>query len=124
MRWDSNQPLNPFLYQSAFIHSTFYYLQIQIHRPFIHRTTSLSFPSLAICTNAARTCSHLLDAKGPGWMYPYPNIFVEWAFLLPSSKCLIRVFLNRFLLMLQVLCYYCTCMAVVERVSKRTLRKR
>lgn len=82
VRWDPNQPENPFLHQSAFIHSTFYYLQIQIHRPFIHKTTSLSFPSLAICTNAARTCSHLLDAKGPGWIYPYPNIFVEWMLLL------------------------------------------
>lgn len=76
LRWDPNQPDSTFLHQSAFIHATFYYLQIQIHRPFIHKTTSLSFPSLAICTHAARSCSHLVDAKGPGWIYPYPNIFI------------------------------------------------
>ncbi|KAJ3568863.1 hypothetical protein NP233_g5435 [Leucocoprinus birnbaumii] len=76
LRWDPNRPDHLFLHQSAFIHATFYYLQIQIHRPFIQKPTSLSFPSLAICTHAARSCSHLVDAKGPGWIYPYPNIFI------------------------------------------------
>ncbi|KXN91050.1 hypothetical protein AN958_03117 [Leucoagaricus sp. SymC.cos] len=76
LRWDPNQPNTIFLHQSAFIHATYYYLQIQIHRPFVQKTTPLSFPSLAICTNAARACSHLLDAKGTGWMHSYPNFFM------------------------------------------------
>jgi hypothetical protein len=85
VRWDPSRPESVFLHQSAFIHATYYYLQIQIHRPFIQKTTSLSFPSLAICTNAARACSRLMDAKGVGWIYPSPNIFVEQMLLYHSS---------------------------------------
>ncbi|KAF9454031.1 hypothetical protein P691DRAFT_657228 [Macrolepiota fuliginosa MF-IS2] len=77
LRWDPNQRNVTFLHQSAMLHATFYYLQIQIHRPFIQKSTPLSFPSLAICTNAARACSHLVDAKGPGWIYPHPIVFIS-----------------------------------------------
>lgn len=77
LRWDPNQGNITFLQQSANLHMTFYYLQIQIHRPFIQKTSPLSFPSLAICTNAARACSHVIDAKGPGWIYPFPNLFMS-----------------------------------------------
>ena len=53
-----------FFRQSAILHANYYHLQILVHRPFIpspRKPSTLSFPSLAICTNAARSCSHLVD---------------------------------------------------------------
>ncbi|KAF9501879.1 hypothetical protein BDN71DRAFT_1379281 [Pleurotus eryngii] len=50
---------------SANLFCTYYYTQILVHRPFISgslQASGLSFPSLAICVNAARSCAHLLDA--------------------------------------------------------------
>jgi hypothetical protein len=47
-----------------------------VHRPFIptaQKPSKLSFPSLAICTNAARACSHVVAAtrqRFPGRMVP------------------------------------------------------
>ena len=55
-----------FLNQSAFLYTTYYFLQITIHRPYIplpRKPSPLSFPSLAICTNAARSCIHVLDVQ-------------------------------------------------------------
>lgn len=52
------------LMQSAMLYSGYYALQINVHRPFIpspRKPSRLSFPSLAICTNAARSCLHVLD---------------------------------------------------------------
>jgi hypothetical protein len=63
LRWEPNRGDVMFFNQSAFLHAWFYYLQILVHRPFIsfpHQPSSLSFPSLAICTNAARSCSHII----------------------------------------------------------------
>ena len=64
MRWDPNRENILFLNQSAFLYSQYYQLQIAVHRPFIpspRKPSPLSFPSLAICTNAARSCTHVLD---------------------------------------------------------------
>lgn len=55
-----------FLNQSALLYSLYYTIQITVHRPFIpspRRPSPLSFPSLAICTNAARSCIHVLDEE-------------------------------------------------------------
>ncbi|KAJ7053864.1 fungal-specific transcription factor domain-containing protein [Mycena amicta] len=67
LRWDPNQP-NPIrLNQSAMIYTTYYHTQIHLHRPFIQpRNPSLSatsFPSLAICWNAARSCGHVMEMQ-------------------------------------------------------------
>ncbi|KAH6913513.1 fungal-specific transcription factor domain-containing protein [Coprinopsis sp. MPI-PUGE-AT-0042] len=69
--WDANQPHVPFLLQSAVLHAVFHYIQILVHRPFIptpRRPARLGFPSLLICTNAARAilkvCGAILDR---GW---------------------------------------------------------
>jgi len=44
----------------------YYYAQIIVHRPFLpvsgKKPSPLSYPSLAICTNAARSISNILDA--------------------------------------------------------------
>jgi hypothetical protein len=62
VRWDPNREQGIFFEQSASLYSTYYYIQILVHRPFIpspNRPISLPFPSLAISTNAARSCSRL-----------------------------------------------------------------
>ncbi|PCH38617.1 hypothetical protein WOLCODRAFT_161704 [Wolfiporia cocos MD-104 SS10] len=64
LRWDPNMENQTFLNQSAHLYINYYQIQIFLHRPFIQsprRTTSQAFPSLAICTNAARACIHILD---------------------------------------------------------------
>ncbi|KAG7446295.1 uncharacterized protein BT62DRAFT_931742 [Guyanagaster necrorhizus] len=61
LRWDPHRKDSTFLFQSVALYSMYYMLQIQIHRPFLHTDSPLSFPSLAICTNAARSCSHVVE---------------------------------------------------------------
>ncbi|KIM40778.1 hypothetical protein M413DRAFT_167868 [Hebeloma cylindrosporum] len=64
LRWDPNREDPVFFNQSVLLYATYYHIQIIIHRPFIpspSKPSPLSFPSLAICTNAARSCSHIID---------------------------------------------------------------
>ncbi|KAI0058759.1 hypothetical protein BV25DRAFT_1788378, partial [Artomyces pyxidatus] len=66
LRWDPTREDHTFFLQSASLYSTFYHIQILVHRPFIpspRKPSPLSFPSLAICTNAARSCSHIVDQQ-------------------------------------------------------------
>ena len=66
MRWDPTRENILFLNQSANLYANYYQLQIAVHRPFIpspRKPSPLSFPSLAICTNAARSCIHVLDVQ-------------------------------------------------------------
>lgn len=67
VRWDPTTPSNysDYSQQSAILYATYYYIQILVHRPFIPRPgkpAPLSYPSLAICTNAARSCGQVLEA--------------------------------------------------------------
>ncbi|KAH9173662.1 fungal-specific transcription factor domain-containing protein [Lactarius sanguifluus] len=69
LKWDTTgqnfRELVWFL-QSASLYSHYYHLQILVHRPFIpspRKPSPLSFPSLAICTNAARSCAHVVDLQ-------------------------------------------------------------
>lgn len=66
VRWDPNNPDLFFLKQSATLYAYYYTLQITVHRSFIPlpgKPSPLNFPSLAICTNAARSAIHILDAQ-------------------------------------------------------------
>ncbi|KAF9269375.1 hypothetical protein L218DRAFT_264174 [Marasmius fiardii PR-910] len=71
LRWNLNrdQPDSEFFNQSATLHSIYYWVQIQIHRPFISvpgtndKSPRLSYSSLAVCSNAARSCIRLLDVQ-------------------------------------------------------------
>ncbi|KAG7448428.1 uncharacterized protein BT62DRAFT_929521 [Guyanagaster necrorhizus] len=63
LRWDPNRSYDAFFDQSALIYTVYYNMQIQIHRPFIHKPSPLSFPSLVICTNAARACTRVLEVQ-------------------------------------------------------------
>ncbi|KAJ6617450.1 hypothetical protein B0H10DRAFT_1319252 [Mycena sp. CBHHK59/15] len=72
LRWDPHREDRIALNQSTCLYATYYHLQLLIHRPFIpspgnHDTlSSTTFPSLAICANAARSCAHVLDIQSKG----------------------------------------------------------
>ncbi|KAJ7230906.1 fungal-specific transcription factor domain-containing protein [Mycena haematopus] len=63
LRWDSRRSDPISFKQSAVLYSTYYLVQMTTHRPFIPmvRQVPTTLPSLAICTNAARSCSHVVD---------------------------------------------------------------
>ncbi|KAJ7483882.1 fungal-specific transcription factor domain-containing protein [Mycena galericulata] len=66
LRWDPNRRDDVFFDQSAYLYCGYYQVQILIHRPFIpmvSKDAATSLPSLAICTNAARSCSHVVDVS-------------------------------------------------------------
>ncbi|KAF8800208.1 hypothetical protein BYT27DRAFT_7227519 [Phlegmacium glaucopus] len=77
LRWNPNCENTLFLKQSAALHATYYQLQIFIHRPFIPSPRNpfpATFPSLAICTNAARSCSHVLEAFARRSFFPLASL--------------------------------------------------
>ncbi|KAG7451382.1 uncharacterized protein BT62DRAFT_978182 [Guyanagaster necrorhizus] len=64
LRWNPHNPDPRFFKQSTVLYSVYYWVQIQVHRPFIStvcQPSPISFPSLAICANAARSCCHVVD---------------------------------------------------------------
>jgi hypothetical protein len=80
VRWDPSREDIQFFNQSAYLHASYYHLQILIHRPFIpspRKPSPLSFPSLAICTNAARSCSHVVDIQRRRTGMPLPHLQVK-----------------------------------------------
>ncbi|KJA21189.1 hypothetical protein HYPSUDRAFT_67935 [Hypholoma sublateritium FD-334 SS-4] len=62
LQWDPERTDLVTFHQSVHLHTAYSYAQIQIHRPFLIKKSPLSFTSLAICTNAARSCAHVLEA--------------------------------------------------------------
>ncbi|KAJ3561273.1 hypothetical protein NP233_g10294 [Leucocoprinus birnbaumii] len=77
LRWNPSCENKLFLKQSAALYATYYQLQIFIHRPFIpspRNRTSVTFPSLAICTNAARSCCHVLESYSRISHLPLPYL--------------------------------------------------
>ena len=65
VRWDPRREDETYFVQSASLRSTYYFIQIAIHRSFIpssRKGSSLSFAALAICASAARANSHVADA--------------------------------------------------------------
>ncbi|KAK0210242.1 fungal-specific transcription factor domain-containing protein [Desarmillaria ectypa] len=66
LRWDPHREDEVFFNQSVCLYTSYYHLQILVHRPFIpspRNSSLLQYPSLAICTNAARSLCHLLDVQ-------------------------------------------------------------
>ncbi|TRM69416.1 fungal-specific transcription factor domain-containing protein [Schizophyllum amplum] len=77
LRWDPNRDDRTTFMQSSMLYCAYYYIQIQIHRPFIHKESPLAFPSLAICMNAARSSARLLQAQlKKGWILRLPQMFI------------------------------------------------
>ncbi|KAF5346632.1 hypothetical protein D9758_013200 [Tetrapyrgos nigripes] len=68
LRWDSQPQDSVTFAHSTILYSTYYWIQIMVHKHFIPRPRTkdssgiLSFPSLAICTNAARSCLRVCEA--------------------------------------------------------------
>lgn len=71
VKWDPDKENNFFFRQSSFLHTAFYWAQLQVHGLFIHvqpeqNNTPLrqpKAPSLAICTNAARCTVRIIDIQ-------------------------------------------------------------
>ncbi|KAJ6500205.1 fungal-specific transcription factor domain-containing protein [Mycena vitilis] len=65
LRWDPDRENELHLTQSALLYTAYYSIQILLHRPFIPapfgNASTAVLPSLAICTNAARSCIRILD---------------------------------------------------------------
>ncbi|KAJ7594541.1 putative fungal-specific transcription factor [Mycena floridula] len=81
LRWDPNREHEVFFQQSALLYTSYYSLQIFIHKPFIPTpsvTSSLSFPSLTMCTTAARSIANITTLavereKQLGILLPQPH---------------------------------------------------
>ncbi|KAI0666613.1 fungal-specific transcription factor domain-containing protein [Trametes maxima] len=66
LRWDPHREDTTLLNQSAALYCKYYQTQIFVHRPFLpslRKSSRLSLTSLAICTNAARSCVHVSDVQ-------------------------------------------------------------
>ncbi|KAJ3510033.1 hypothetical protein NLJ89_g4902 [Agrocybe chaxingu] len=78
LRWDLNREQDKFFSLSGMLYVTYYHIRILIHLPFIplpNRPSSLPFPSLAICTNAARAGCHVAyTCLEKNVMPPLPNV--------------------------------------------------
>ncbi|BGO90063.1 hypothetical protein NBRC10512_003597 [Rhodotorula toruloides] len=63
LRWNPAQQDDDLLCQSAWLMCIYYQTQILVHREFVSpsRSRALGFPSLAICSNAARATAHVVD---------------------------------------------------------------
>ncbi|KAM5544335.1 hypothetical protein V8D89_001995 [Ganoderma adspersum] len=62
--WDPEQEDELWLTQAASLNAFYYYTQVAVHRPFIaasRRESPLSFPSVIICTNGARSSIQVLE---------------------------------------------------------------
>ena len=82
VRWDPTREDEVHFKQSALLYTNYYYVQIIVHRPFIPtpgKQSLRSIPSLAICTNAARSCSHVLDIQQRRMDRPLPYQIVRSA---------------------------------------------
>ncbi|KIK59279.1 hypothetical protein GYMLUDRAFT_44647 [Collybiopsis luxurians FD-317 M1] len=66
LKWDPNRENKEHFAQSVMIYATYYLVQILVHRSFLPRpgeNSVLSFPSLTICANAARSCLHVIEVQ-------------------------------------------------------------
>ncbi|KAJ7075883.1 fungal-specific transcription factor domain-containing protein, partial [Mycena belliarum] len=90
LRWDPDKAPSIFLKQSAVLYTTYYSVQITIHRPHIYQSTKLAAPSLLICTSAARSVLHIAD------------VWLEKVQELPLPYMTSPVFISGIILMLNV----------------------
>ncbi|KAF5346129.1 hypothetical protein D9758_009916 [Tetrapyrgos nigripes] len=66
LKWDPHCTNTVYIVQSASLHAVFYWIQLHAHRSFIPLLKqggqlSSTFPSVAICMNAARSCINIID---------------------------------------------------------------
>ncbi|KAF5350847.1 hypothetical protein D9757_012844 [Collybiopsis confluens] len=66
LRWDPHRENVEHFHQSVMLYTTYYWIQTLVHRPFIASPGTrsvLSFPSLTISANAARSYCHVMDVQ-------------------------------------------------------------
>ncbi|KAL1673774.1 fungal-specific transcription factor domain-containing protein [Schizophyllum commune] len=74
LRWSPDETNAELRDQAMLLVAALYLAQIQLHRPFIVApNTSQSFPSLAICANAARTCLRMMERNSKMSFTPWPH---------------------------------------------------
>ncbi|KAF5345455.1 hypothetical protein D9758_013649 [Tetrapyrgos nigripes] len=80
LQWDQEHQDPIFFTQSTLLYSWYYWVQIGVHRRFIPRPKDgsgiLSFPSLAICTNAARSCLRVCERCMKRSMRYHPQLMI------------------------------------------------
>ncbi|KAJ7165523.1 fungal-specific transcription factor domain-containing protein [Mycena crocata] len=85
LRWDPRREDPRFATQSAVIYTTYYHVQMQVHRIFINlpsrkcglipcREISETYTSMAICVSSARACSHVMDVVSRRGLLCNPHI--------------------------------------------------
>ncbi|KAK4687480.1 hypothetical protein P7C73_g2646, partial [Tremellales sp. Uapishka_1] len=90
LRWDPSRQNQTLFGQSAILFAHYHYCQILIHRPFIrtnrHPLQNVKFPSLAICSNAARSIANILDAvlRRARQLGTLPGRSIDVCFTLPA----------------------------------------
>ncbi|KAJ7360944.1 fungal-specific transcription factor domain-containing protein [Mycena albidolilacea] len=99
LRWDPNQRDLTTMNQSACLYAT-YYVQIILHRPFIPSPgshvslSSITFPSLAIAANAARSCAHVMHVQSKRARGPLYNPQIISSIFDSATVLLLNVFHN------------------------------
>ncbi|KAJ7091171.1 fungal-specific transcription factor domain-containing protein [Mycena epipterygia] len=77
LRWDPHRENFIFSQQSASLYVSYFHIQIFIHRPFLPvpgRSSPLSYPSLAVCANSARSCSHVMSVQSARGILPLAHV--------------------------------------------------
>jgi len=77
VKWDPHRENPLFFDQSTALYLLFYYVQMQIHRPIMQKDSPMSYTSLAICTNAARACGHVLDIQFRRRILSLPQVIIS-----------------------------------------------
>lgn len=100
LRWNPEQRNRDWRRQSISLYAQYYFLQIWIHRQFISsgspsdlKHVNVSYPSLAICTNAARACCHLITPEEDKHL---TIVFrIQWFLFSSAVVLLLNVFAGR-----------------------------
>ncbi|GLB37611.1 putative fungal specific transcription factor [Lyophyllum shimeji] len=96
LKWTSVASGNIFSQQSAALHAFYHHVRVVVHRPFIplpKKPSSSPFPSLAICTNAARSCAHILKTQSQQGRYlPFPH--VQFALMTAAIMLVLSYWIN------------------------------
>ncbi|CAK5277395.1 unnamed protein product [Mycena citricolor] len=78
LTWDPERKNVLHLNQSALLHCGYYLVQIMVHRPYIPAPLETArpgaLPSLAICTNAARSCARIIHTQNQLGLEPNHNM--------------------------------------------------
>ncbi|KAE9401293.1 hypothetical protein BT96DRAFT_1018250 [Gymnopus androsaceus JB14] len=98
LRWDPNKENTEHFHQSVALYTTYYWVQIQIHRQFIARPGEaplISFPSLAICANASRSTCRIMEIQRRRniGLFPMPSVIM--ALFCSSLILLVNVWRGR-----------------------------